>query len=282
VIEILDKLEPWLVEAFVVSNMSAIGLGLTLRQIRVPLGNLRLVVFAAITNFIIVPLVAVGVGQLFGLAATLATGLLVLGLSAGAPFMPKVAGIAKGDVALSAGLVVLLMVGTTMYMPVVLPQVVVGAQVDSLRIARFLVLLMLLPLVGGLMLRARRPVFADRLRPILDRVSTGFLIVAIVVVMTVNFDAVVRISGSGAIAAALLFTLLSTLAGWSLGTGGVAQRSVLGLGAGFRNVPVALIVTLQNFEDPDVPVMVIITTFVALLVLVPAAWIAGRRTTDEW
>ncbi len=279
-IEILDKLEPWLVEAFVVSNMSAIGLGLTLRQIRVPLGNLRLVVFAAITNFIIVPLVAVGVGQLFGLAATLATGLLVLGLSAGAPFMPKVAGIAKGDVALSAGLVVLLMVGTTIYMPVVLPQVVVGAQVDSLRIARFLVLLMLLPLVGGLMLRARRPVFAGRLRPILDRVSTGFLIAAIVVVMTVNFDAVVRISGSGAIAAALLFTLLAALAGWSLGTGGVARRSVLGLGAGFRNVPVALIVTLQNFEDPDVSVMVIITTFVALLVLVPAAWIVGLRTPD--
>jgi uncharacterized membrane protein YhaH (DUF805 family) len=93
---------------------------------------------------------------------------------------------------------------------------------------------------------------------------------------------VVRISGSGAIAAALVFTLLAALAGWSLGTGGVAQRSVLGLAAGFRNVPVALIVTLQNFEDPDVPVMVIITTFVALLVLVPAAWIAGRRTTDEW
>ena len=279
-IEILDKLEPWLVEAFVVSNMSAIGLGLTLRQIRVPLGNLRLVMFAASTNFIIVPLVAVGVGQLFGLAATLASGLLVLGLSAGAPFMPKVAGIAKGDVALSAGLVVLLMVGTTMYMPVVLPQVVVGAQVDSLRIARFLVLLMLLPLVGGLMLRARRPVFAGRLRPILDQVSTGFLIAAIVVVMTVNFDAVLRISGSGAITAALLFTLLAALAGWSLGAGGIAQRSVLGLAAGFRNVPVALIVTLQNFEDPDVSVMVIITTFVALLVLVPAAWIVGLRTPD--
>jgi len=79
------------------------------------------------------------------------------------------------------------------------------------------------------MLRARRPVFAGRLRHILDQVSTGFLIAAIVVVMTVNFDAVLRISGSGAITAALLFTLLAALAGWSLGTGGVAQRSVLGL-----------------------------------------------------
>ena len=130
------------------------------------------------------------------------------------------------------------------------------------------------------MLRARRPVFAGRLRHILDQVSTGFLIAAIVVVMTVNFDAVLRISGSGAITAALLFTLLAALAGWSLGAGGIAQRSVLGLAAGFRNVPVALIVTLQNFEDPDVSVMVIITTFVALLVLVPAAWIVGRRTPD--
>lgn len=277
-LEVLHLLESWLVEAFVVSNMSAIGLGLTLREIRVPLGNLRLVLYAAITNFIVVPLVAVGVSQMLGLAAPLSIGLLVLGLSAGAPFMPKVAVIAKGDVALSAGLVVLLMVGTTLYMPVVLPQVVVGAEVDSLRIARFLVLLMLLPLVGGLMLRARRPVFAGKLRHILDRLSTSFLIAAIIVVMTVNFDAVMRISGSGAMAAALLFTLLAALAGWSFGIGGVARRSVLGLGAGFRNVPVALIVTLQNFEDPDVSVMVVITTFIALLVLVPVAWIVGQRT----
>jgi BASS family bile acid:Na+ symporter len=227
-----------------------------------------------------VPLLAVGVGRLFDLAAPLATGLLVLGLSAGAPFMPKVAWIAKGDAALSAGLVVLLMVGTTMYLPVALPQVVVGAQVDSLRIARFLTLLMLLPLAGGLMLKASKPIVADKLRPILERVSTVSLLAAIIVVMAVNFDAVVRISGSGAIGAALLFTMLSALAGWAFGTQGVAQRSVLGLGARFRNVPVALIVSLQNFEDPDVSVMIIITAFIALLALVPAAWIVGRRTLD--
>ena len=279
-IEILDKLEPWLVEAFVVSNMSALGLGLTLRQIRVPLGNLRLVVFAAITNFIIVPLVAVGVGQLFGLAATLATGLLVLGLSAGAPFMPKVAGIAKGDVALSAGLVVLLMVGTTMYMPVVLPQVVVGAQVDSLRVARFLVLLMLLPLVGGLMLRARRPVFAGRLRPILDQVSTGFLIAAIVVVMTVNFDAVLRIRDP---ARSPPRCCSRSLRRWRAGHWG-QEASPNGrcsdLLQDSATCPWHSFVTLQNFEDPDVSVMVIVTTFVALLVLVPAASIVGLRTPD--
>jgi BASS family bile acid:Na+ symporter len=280
VIEFLHTLEPWLIEVFLISNMAAMGLGLTLRQMRVPLANLHLVAYATITNFILVPLLAVGVSGVLDLAPSLATGLLLLGLSAGAPFMPKVAAIAKGDVALSVGLVVLLMVGTTAFMPVVLPQLVEGAQVDSLRIARFLVLLMLVPLAGGLVLRARSPVFARKLRPILERVSTGSLLAAIVVVMTVNLEAVVRVSGSGAIAAGLLFTILSALAGWSFGAGGVAQRSVLSLGSGFRNVPVALIVSLQNFEDPDVAVMVIVTTFVALLVLVPAAWIAGLRTSD--
>ena len=158
-IDILHQLEPWLIVAFLVSNMSAIGLGLTLRQIRAPLGNLRVVVFAAITNFIMVPLIAVGTGRLFDLANSLATGLLVLGLSAGAPFMPKIVGMAKGDIALSVGLLILLMVETTILMPIVLPHVVAGAEVDSLRIARFLVLLMLLPLAAGLMLSTRNPVY---------------------------------------------------------------------------------------------------------------------------
>jgi BASS family bile acid:Na+ symporter len=280
VTEFLHKLEPWLIGAFLASSMSAIGLRLTVRQILQPLRAPRLVAYAAVSNLIVVPLLAVGVGRALDLPASLATGLLVLGLSAGAPFTPKVAALAKGDVALSVGMVILLMVATTIYMPVVLPWVVVGAEVDSLRIARFLVLLMLLPLAGGLVLKVRSPALAGRLRPILERVSTVALIAAIVVVMAANADAVVRISRSGAITAALWFTALAALAGWAFGTGGVARRSALGLGAGFRNVPAALIVSLENFEDPDVSVMTIVTTFVALVVLVPAAWIAGRRKPD--
>ncbi|MDH4114756.1 MAG: hypothetical protein OEU89_04740 [Burkholderiaceae bacterium] len=52
---------------------------------------------------------------------------------------------------------------------------------------------------------------------------------------------------------------------------------VLGVGTGFRSFPAALIVSVQSFEDPNVPVMVIMTTLTALVVLLPVAWIAGMR-----
>ncbi len=93
-----------------------------------------------------------------------ALGLLLLGLAAGAPFMPKIVGIAKGDLALSVGLMVLLMVGTTIFLPVALPLLVKGVQVNPWKIARFLVLLLLLPLIVGLFVKARAASLAARLR----------------------------------------------------------------------------------------------------------------------
>ena len=44
-------------------------------------------------------------------------GLLLLGLAAGAPFLPKLAQISKGNLAFAVGLMVLLMVITVGYLP---------------------------------------------------------------------------------------------------------------------------------------------------------------------
>ena len=103
--------------------------------------------------------------RLLRLDEPFALGLLLLGLAAGAPFMPKIVGIAKGDLALSVGLMVLLMVGTTIFLPVALPLLVKGVQVNPWKIARFLVLLLLLPLIVGLFVKARAASLAARLRP---------------------------------------------------------------------------------------------------------------------
>jgi len=69
---------------------------------------------------------------------------------------------------------------------------------------------------------------------------------------------------------------LSSLTGWLLGGRDAAQRTVLGLGTGFRSFPAALIVSVQNFTDPKVSVMVIVTTLIGLIVLVPAALLMGK------
>jgi BASS family bile acid:Na+ symporter len=275
--EILLTITRLSVLVFLVSSMSGIGLGLTVQQISAPLKNAKLVILAVVANFIIVPLLAVGIARLFRLEEPFALGLLLLGLAAGAPFMPKIAAVAKGDLALSVGLMVLLMVGTTVFLPVALPRLVKGVQVNPWKIAQFLGLLLLLPLIAGLIVKARSASIAARLRPVIERVSTVALLVMLVLIIALNFQGVLRIFGTGAIAAAMLFAVLSALTGWVLGGKDTAQRTVLGLGAGLRNIPAALIVSVQNFKDPNVSVMVIVTTLVGILILVPAARLMGKR-----
>ena len=275
--EILTTITRLAVLVFLLSSMSGIGLGLTLQQIVAPLRNVKLVVFALIANFLLAPLLAVSIARLLRLDEPFALGLLLLGLAAGAPFMPKIVGIAKGDLALSVGLMVLLMVGTTIFLPVALPLLVKGVQVNPWKIAKFLTLLLLLPLIVGLIVKARAASIAVRVRPFLERVSTVALLAMIVLLIALNFQAVLRIFGTGAIGAALLFAVLSALAGWLLGGRDPAQQTVLGLGTGLRNIPAALVVSVQNFKDPNVAVMVIVTTLAGILILVPAARMMGKR-----
>jgi BASS family bile acid:Na+ symporter len=263
---------------FLVSSMSEIGLGLRLHQILSPLRNVRLVVFALLANFVIAPLLALGIARLLRLDEPFALGLLLLGLAAGAPFMPKIAGMAKGDVALAVGLLVMLMVGTIVFLPVALPMLVTGTQVNPGKIVRLLILLILLPLIVGLIINARTASFAARLAPLLERVSGVALLATIILIISLHLPSLLRVFGTGAIYAGLLFSSLSALAGWLLGGRDAAQRTVLGLGTGFRSFPAALIVSVQNFTDPNVSVMVIVTTLIGLIVLVPAALLMRKYT----
>jgi bile acid:Na+ symporter, BASS family len=112
--------------SFVVSSMLAMGAGLTLVQIVEPLRNARLVLLALFANFVLTPLGAFALAKLLWLDEPLGVGLLVLGCAAGAPFLPKLAEIAKGNLAFAIGVMVLLMVTTVAYVPFILPLLLPG------------------------------------------------------------------------------------------------------------------------------------------------------------
>jgi len=152
--ELLSKAATAAMLSFVAS-MLAMGAGLTVSQIFAPLRNARLVVLALLANFVLMPLGALALAKVLWLDEPFGVGLLVLGCAAGAPFLPKLAEIAKGNLAFAVGAMVLLMVVTVGYLPIVLPLLLPGVSVNPWEIARSLVLLMLLPLVIGLALKAR-------------------------------------------------------------------------------------------------------------------------------
>src|SRR4051794_8492183 len=144
--EILQKAASISVLVFVLSSMLAMGLGLSVGQIIAPLRNVRLVAASLVANFVLMPLAAIGLAKLFQLDEPLGIGLLLLGAAAGAPFLPKLADLAKANLAFAVGLMVLLMVITVGYLPLVLPLLLPGVSVNPAKIARSLCLLMLLPL----------------------------------------------------------------------------------------------------------------------------------------
>ena len=166
--ELMQKVTPVAVLIFVLSSMLATGLGLTVSEIITPLRNARLVVLSLLANFVLMPLTALGLARLLQLDEPLGVGLLLLGTAAGAPFLPKLGQIAKGNVAFAVGLMVLLMVVTVGYLPLVLPLLLPGVSVNPAKIASSLFLLMLLPLAGALAVKAWFSVAAARTKPLLD------------------------------------------------------------------------------------------------------------------
>src|SRR3954471_200790 len=144
---------------FVLSSMIGMGLGLRMNQIVAPLRNGRLVALGLLANFVIMPLAALALAKVIGLDKSLAIGLLLLGAAGGAPFLPKLAQIARGNLAFAVGLMVLLMVIGVASRPPVMPMFLPGVSVSPGQIARSLVLLMLLPLSGALVVNANWPSF---------------------------------------------------------------------------------------------------------------------------
>ena len=267
--ELLSKAATVAMLSFVVTSMLAMGSGLTVSQISAPLRNARLVALALLANFVLMPLVALALTKVLWLDEPFGVGLLLLGCAAGAPFLPKLAELAKGNLAFAVGAMVLLMVVTVGYLPIVLPLLLPGITVDPWNIARSLVLLMLLPLAAGLALKMRYEDLARRVKPVLDLISNISLILLVLLITAANIDKVLQVFGTRGILAGLLFIALGFGIGWLLGGSDGDTRRVMALGTSQRNIAAALVVASQSFSDPKVVVIVIVVAIVGLIILMP-------------
>src|ERR1700752_3819748 len=97
--DLLNKAVTVAMLGFVVSSMLAMGSGLTIRQIIAPLRNARLVLLALLANFVLMPLGALFLGKVLWPDTPFAVGRRVLGGAPGAPFFPKPADLARGNLA---------------------------------------------------------------------------------------------------------------------------------------------------------------------------------------
>lgn len=266
---------------FVVSSMLSLGLSLTLEQILNPLRDLGFVGRVLLANFVLVPLVAYLLKTIIPLDPSLGIGLILLATAAGAPFLPKLAQVSKGNVPLSVGLMVLLMVVTVFYMPIVLPLLLPGVQVNPLEIARSLIILMLIPLALGLLIHARYRPIANLLQPYMAQASSTSLVMIFVLILVLNLQSVLNTFGSGALLAALLLIGASLGIGYGLMGQSMDVKLVSALGTAQRNGAAAMVVATSNFgDDPNVLTMILVGLLFMLVILMGLAGEIGRRASE--
>ncbi|MFA9563605.1 MAG: bile acid:sodium symporter family protein [Acidimicrobiales bacterium] len=276
--EILNAILQVSLLVFVISSMLAMGFSLTIPEIIEPLKDLRLVVIALAVNFVAVPLIAVIIDAVLSLDDDLSIGLTIISAAAGAPFLPKLAGAAKGNMAFSVGLMVLLMVVTVAYMPIVLPLLIDGVDVNAWEIASSLIFLMILPLAIALFVRWRYEEIAAGLQPLMAQTSTTSIALLLVAGVIVNWDNIIDLIGTGGFIAMILFLAGSFIVGYFAAGSDAGTRSVLGLGTAQRNLSAALVVAGQNFSDnPAVLTFIIVAGIVGLILLLPGAGELGKR-----
>lgn len=261
---------------FVVGGMAAMGLALTMDRILGPLRDLRLVALLLLANFVAVPAVAIAADRLLPMEDAAATAVILIGCCAGAPFLPKLAQLARGDAALAVGAMVLLMVMTVGYAPIVVPLAIEGATVEAWDVASSLIVFMLVPLGIGLLVRARYPDLADAWVGPSGQISSVGLVLGIVASLLLTWREILGAVGSWIFIGTAIILAAGLLTGYLAGLGRPSgDRTITALASAQRNISAAIVVAASL--GGDVLVLTLVGALVIPIVLIVLAGEVGKR-----
>ena len=277
--EFFKSVIPYITPIFVISTMLNVGLTQKLSDIIGHLKNYPFVIKMLIANFVVAPLVMLLMLYLAPFEPTLKAGLMIFSLCAGAPFLIKLTQMAEHEVSLGAAVMVMLMLVTVGYVPIVLPLILSDLTVDAWAIAKTLGLQMLGPIIVGMLVVQLLPGFARKVQPWigwLGNITLYALIAATLIGYSVNMLGII---GTGAILVGLIFVLAAFGMGYLTGAGKDHLEDVGGLGTAQRNTAAAMIIAVQNFSEyPDVLVMITLANTLGIVMLL---FIAKRLSRDQ-
>ena len=242
-----------LVTIMLVEMMVAVGLGVSIAELMAIARNWRLMLRAGIANYVCVPAATVGMVILLHPPDPLVpAGFLILAVCPGAPFGPPCTSIAKGNVSVAVGLMVILAGSSAIAAPLLLRWLLPWLsgddtlQVDALKIAGTLLLTQLVPLAAGLGLRHWRPVLAQRLQKPANLVSAILSLSTVGLILVVQFNLLAEVGLRGWAGMSVLL-IASGASGWLLGGPGIENRKAVALTTCLRNVGVGLVIAVGNF-----------------------------------
>ncbi|WP_248898373.1 hypothetical protein [Haloplanus halobius] len=147
---------------------------------------------------------------------------------------------------------------------------------EPLGIARIVVVTQLIPLIGGLGVKARFQSVATRLHPPIQRLSTVLLVLLIILLTLVYAGEMRQLVGTGTLFISVAVVGAALLLGYALGGPGKGTREVLATTTAARNVAIALLIATTSFRDPGVLTIIVAFGLLSLVISGPVASLWGR------
>jgi len=235
-----------------IEMMAAIGMSVKIQEIYQIVRKPALLVRAAIANYACVPILTVALLLWFGPPAMISVGFLIVAVCPGAAYGPPFTAMAKGNVAVAVGLMVILAGSSVFCVPLLLRFLLPlmaksqNLRVDALKLVVTLLVSQLLPLFAGLCLHQWRPAMADKLKHPADRMSGALNLWTLGLIVVAYFRTLAAIRARAFIGM-LSLVAASMGAGWLLGEMGSENRKAMGFSTSVRNVAVSLVVATASF-----------------------------------
>ncbi|MBW6439207.1 hypothetical protein KZ829_36335 [Actinoplanes hulinensis] len=230
------------VAALLVASMLAVGTTATIDEFRALARRRGLVMLTVATNTIVLPGLAVGLVGATGLAPEVSLGVVLAAAAPGGGTGALLTLHARGDLAVSTGLQVLLGPLGLLAVPVwaaAAGQNVVPAGDAGLLVVAGGLLGQVVPLAVGMWLRRSRPRIAEWVHPVARRAADVLLAGLVLYFLITGVGRLPQVGGAGVVVIAVLVAVSVTpvLLPW---LGSVPQRRAVAMTTGVRNLTLGL------------------------------------------
>ena len=230
----------------------AVALDLTWAEFRRILGSPRAPLIGLVAQFVILPGVAFGFGRMMADTPSIALGLLLVTCCPAGALSNYLTGVARGSVATSVSMTAVstlfsivatpLLFGFWAAMNPATRAVLQKIEIDPRRVVMVLLIMLIVPVAAGMLIRARRPGTADRIRLWSRRVAGAVFAMVVAILLLGNLKVLGAFANSALPPVLLTFAVAAAL-GWSLArVSGLAaaDRRAVTLEVAFQNVALAV------------------------------------------
>lgn len=270
-------------QASIIGTVFSFGLQATVSDALFLVRHPGLLLRSVVAIFIVMPLVAIVMVEVFALTRATEIALVVLALAPIPPLLPKKESKAGGEGAYALGLMVVM--GLLAIVMVPLLASLLGSWFDRdfrmppQAIAKVIVIMIVLPLLAGMVARALAPALAAKLARPIALASMVLLLCAAAPILFAAMPIVFNLLHSGTLLAIVAFILIGLGVGQLVAGKGPQRQTVLALSTASRHPAIALAIAKTNFPDePFLAATIVLYLLVVTVLALPyVKW--RRRTT---